>query len=202
MLGIFLLHSLASQLKLVLSLKQHLLPGIQGLCINLRLLAEVLKLGLHLQFFALNTLLFLLLLELGCLLLFLELLARLLHELNVFRLLALKFFLLVLVALFLDALLGGHLTEFKLIECHVPVDALVVLVLLLPRIVAYTQTLRVIGHIILKALLLNQLPGKLILILLSELAVRFVVEVGTGFFEGFKRAAQFGVLEDVDASCE
>ena len=116
----------------MLSLKQHLLPGVQVLRINLCLLAEVLKLGLHLQLFALNALLFLLLSELGCLLLFLELLTLRLHKLNVFQLLALELFLLVLVALFLDALLGGQLTEFKLIESHVPVDALVVLVLLLP----------------------------------------------------------------------
>ena len=118
---------------------QFLLSSVQSLLIELGLVAEIFKLGLHIQFLSFDALFFLLLPTLGSLLFFLELLGCLPHHFHVLGLLLFKQYLLIFIAFLLNTLLRSHFSEFQFIEGHIPISSLIVFVLFLSRVVRYTQ---------------------------------------------------------------
>ena len=140
----------------------------------LLLLTQVSKSSLHFILLALNSLFFGLLAPLGLKFLLLKLRCFLL-ELNVHGCsLLLKLLLLLLIALFLNSVLLGQLSEFDLIEGHVPVDGLHILHLLLHGVVGDNKGLRAALLDALETILLDQLPGELLLLLLGHLRLLVV----------------------------
>ena len=130
-LSILFFHGLTSQLKLVLPQHQLLLSSIKSFLVELRLLTKIFKLGLHIQFLSFNALFFLSLSTLSILLFLFKLLGFLLHKFHHLLLLSLEFSLLNFIAFFLYPLLRSFLSEFQLIEGHVPIDSLIIFVLFL-----------------------------------------------------------------------
>lgn len=136
--------------------------------ILLLLLLQLLQPALHLVLFALNSLPFSLLPRLSILFLLLVLSLRF-HDLLVHgRPLLLEQLLLLLFALPSDAVLLCKLTELDFIEGHIPVDGLLILLLLFSRVVCNCKRLRSAFFDALETVLLDQLPGKLFLLHLSQ----------------------------------
>ena len=171
---LFLLHCHSCKLELVLTLLELSLTLNERTLVLLLLLTQVSKSSLHFILLALNSLFLGLLAPLGLKFLLLKLRCFLL-ELNVHGCsLLLKLLLLLLIALFLNSVLLGQLSEFDLIEGHVPVDGLHILHLLLHGIVGDNKGLRAALLDALETILLDQLPGELLLLLLGHLRLLVV----------------------------
>ena len=156
---LLLLHCHSCKLQLVLAFLKLCLALNESALVLLFLLARGSKSGRHFISIALNALFLSLLTPLSLKFFLLEFRCFLL-ELHVHgRPLLLQLLLLLLVALFLDAVLLCQLTEFDLIKGHVPIDGLHIFHLLLHGVVGDEKSLWAAFFNALKPILLNQLPG-------------------------------------------
>lgn len=173
-LKLLLLHGNACQLKLVLAQSKLLLALYKCPRITLFLLLELVKLGFHLLFLALDSLFLLLLVKLRLSLLLLVLQLGMLHLLEHGCLLLLKLFLLLLVTFLVDPLLLLELAELHLVKGHVPINGLLVLHFLLCRVVCHDESLKTVFIDAIEAILLHKLPSQVFLVLPGHDRVLFL----------------------------
>ena len=101
-----------------------------------------------------------------------------LHDLLIHcRTLLLKLLLLLFFALFCYAVLLGQLAELDLVKGHVPVNLLLIFKFLITGVISNDKCSYVVLVDALKALLLNEGPGKLLLLSLGQVLRLFALLV-------------------------